>query len=41
MLPDLESIFSYNRPGIGVCLAKACQKFPTMQPEFISVSDRV
>ncbi|RWS29127.1 nucleolar protein 9-like protein [Leptotrombidium deliense] len=35
MLPHLESIFSYNRPGIGVCLAKACQKFASLQQDFI------
>ncbi|RWS16948.1 nucleolar protein 9-like protein [Dinothrombium tinctorium] len=35
MLPHLESIFSYNRPGIGVCLAKACQKFSSLQQDFI------
>lgn len=33
--PKLADIFSFNRPGIGVCLAKACIKFPTAQEKFI------
>lgn len=33
--PKLDQIFSVNRPGIGVCLAKACIKFPTAQEKFI------
>lgn len=31
----LYEIFSFNRPGIGVCLAKACIKFPPAQERFI------
>lgn len=33
--PKLDQIFSVNRPGIGVCLAKACIKFPAAQEKFI------
>lgn len=33
--PKLANIFSFNRPGIGVCLAKACTKFPSAQENFI------
>lgn len=33
--PKLDAIFSFNRPGIGVCLAKACIKFPNAQEKFI------
>lgn len=33
--PKLDQIFSLNRPGIGVCLAKACIKFPAAQEKFI------
>lgn len=33
--PKLDEIFSVNRPGIGVCLAKACIKFPACQEKFI------
>lgn len=33
--PKLDQIFSINRPGIGVCLAKACIKFPPCQEKFI------
>lgn len=33
--PKLDEIFSLNRPGIGVCLAKACTKFPAAQEKFI------
>lgn len=33
--PKLDEIFSVNRPGIGVCLAKACIKFPSAQEKFI------
>lgn len=33
--PKLAEIFSYNRPGIGVCLAKASTKFPSAQEKFI------
>lgn len=32
--PKLDQIFSVNRPGIGVCLAKACIKFPSAQEKF-------
>jgi len=35
VLPHLASIFLLNRPGIGVCLAKATLKFPKFQQEFI------
>lgn len=37
MLPKLATVFAYNRPGIGVCLAKAAEKFTEMQPAFIEV----
>lgn len=33
--PKLDVIFSLNRPGIGVCLAKACIKFPAAQEKFV------
>lgn len=33
--PKLDQIFSVNRPGIGVCLAKACIKFPAAQEKFV------
>lgn len=33
--PKLADIFSFNRPGIGVCLAKACIKFPSSQEKLI------
>lgn len=33
--PQLGVIFSFNRPGIGVCLAKACIKFPSAQEKFV------
>lgn len=33
--PKLDEIFSLNRPGIGVCLAKACIKFPAAQEKFV------
>lgn len=33
--PKLANIFSFNRPGIGVCLAKACIKFPSAQEKLI------
>lgn len=33
--PNLDKIFGVNRPGIGVCLAKACIKFPACQEKFI------
>ncbi|CAG2107559.1 unnamed protein product [Medioppia subpectinata] len=35
LFPSLDSIFRHNRPGIGVCLSKACQKFPPSQHDFI------
>ncbi|XP_054164487.1 nucleolar protein 9-like [Oppia nitens] len=35
LFPSLSSIFRNNRPGIGVCLSKACQRFPPSQQEFI------
>ena len=35
VLPHLASIFLLNRPGIGVCLAKATLKFFHFQQEFI------
>lgn len=34
--PKLAEIFSFNRPGIGVCLAKANTRFPAAQEKFIS-----
>lgn len=33
--PKLDEIFSVNRPGIGVCLAKACIRFPATQEKFV------
>lgn len=36
IFPSLEEIFKCNRAGIGVCLAKACQDFTSMQNEFIN-----
>jgi len=33
--PKLADIFSFNRPGIGVCLAKACIKYPSAQEKLI------
>ena len=35
ILPHLASIFLLNRPGIGVCLAKATLRFTHFQQEFI------
>ena len=35
ILPHLASIFLLNRPGIGVCLAKATLKFSHFQQEFV------
>lgn len=37
ILPDLEDIFRLNRPGLGVCLSKAAQKFPDSQNGFVTV----
>lgn len=36
ILPEMDSILSFNRPGIGVCLAKACIRFPNAQDKFIN-----
>lgn len=36
ILPEMDSILSFNRPGIGVCLAKACIRFPNAQEKFIN-----
>lgn len=35
VLPHLASIFLMNRPGIGVCLAKATLRFTNFQQEFV------
>ncbi|XP_053202321.1 uncharacterized protein LOC128387170 [Panonychus citri] len=36
IFPELRNVFSYNRAGIGVCLAKASIRFTSMQEPFIN-----
>ncbi|XP_015790581.1 nucleolar protein 9-like isoform X1 [Tetranychus urticae] len=36
VFPELGNVFAYNRAGIGVCLAKACLRFKSMQEPFVN-----